>query len=455
MFDKGMSFDPMLDNTEYKELKEHFDRLCDEQESLYKPDFEAVFKVLHQIDNTLTPAFPCTDNEPNLDEALRRAGVANDADFCKAFKRYNTLFVEGKRIQAQGLNVIAMQAAANTPVSAVGGWRFYPISIIAPTELMPTIQNILEKDATEGKGLFFNNTDFELEDEALDEYLGVDCYGLQCSFVPFLDELKQCGIVGGQAFLPKEFARTLFNVLKQIATFIKDNTDKPQRVKNHITKSVGAFDDVPIWGLFFQILTLQGLCRWLEGVNINEDDNGFSEAQSLYNWLCERLEEKEIRLCFMMFGDADKQQIEPLCKYLANTEIGKMVQAALFDGAGEPQQEQPQSLNKAQKLKDLLPDKLKDDEAVKIFQKTIDAQLVEIATDGLKWKGTKALCAYFADKASEHLNLSNTVTETGKAAAWKPFETVFGYTNLKTCKADWRKTGQMPKGVEEVDALFK
>ena len=90
----------------------------------------------------------------------------------------------------------------------------------------------------------------------------------------------------------KEFTHLLFKVLNGEATFIKDNTDAPAKVKNHISDTIKQFDKMPIWGLFFQILILQGLCTWFEGININEGDNGYNEAQSLLKWIIEQLIKK-------------------------------------------------------------------------------------------------------------------------------------------------------------------
>gem|GEM_PF-5824029 len=255
----------------------------------------------------------------------------------------------------------------DTPIK-VGDWRFYPISIVMSQQLepqlKPVVQNVMEADAKDGKGLFANKTDFELQDEALDEYLMVDCFGMQNSLLPYLNELEKWGVVGDGALISDELTRGLFCVLKDAATFIKDNTDSPQKVKNHIINRVQAFDDIPIYGLFFQILLLQGLCKWLGGVNLNEGDGGYSEAQILYTWIYERLIEKELDFCLVPYGINDLQRLKPLCDYLISTETGKAVQAALFDrytnhqsqnSSLEPQQESPKaSTTKKQRLQDLV-----------------------------------------------------------------------------------------------------
>ena len=108
-------------------------------------------------------------------------------------------------------------------------------------------------------------------------------------------------------------------------------------------------------------------------------------------------------------------------------------------------------------LKDLLPEKLKTDEAVGVFQKAIDAQLITYSPEGLKWNNTKQLLAYFATKVSEKFRLTTILDKDGKkTTAWKPFETLFNKQGLKGTKQNWMRlnTKFEPTGFEEVDALF-
>ena len=101
--------------------------------------------------------------------------------------------------------------------------------------------------------------------------------------------------------------------------------------------------------------------------------------------------------------------------------------------------------------------KLQTDKAKEMFTKAEDFGLIEKLNDGkLKWKGTKTLCAYFAYRATEYLDLSNTALTNGKmAAVFKPFEEIFGFTSLKTCKADWDKCKfGKPRNYNQIDNLF-
>ena len=119
-----------------------------------------------------------------------------------------------------------------------------------------------------------------------------------------------------------------------------------------------------------------------------------------------------------------------------------------------------QSLNpepKQMELKDLLPEKLKADEAVKVFQKAIDAQLITYSPEGLKWNGTKQLLAYFATKVNEKFRLTTRLDKDGnETTAWKPFEALFKEQELKGAKQNWMRlnTKFEPTGFDKVDALL-
>lgn len=349
--DKGLG-DVQLPNTDYQNIKKEFDRLCDEQESLYKPEFEAVFKELHKLDTTLTNNYPCTRDEALLDEALKLAGFESDEAFCTDFKKYNALFVEGKKLQAKGLGMLAQHYAQNHQKEiSVEGWRFVPFSIVGNPDIIKWVDEIIMNDAQKGKGLFANHFQIPQEDELLDDFLGVEAYGLKCSFVPFLDELKRFGVVDGQEpFFSKELTRGLFAMLKQAANYLKEHTDKPQAIKNEIARLVNEFDNVPIWGFFFQILILQGLCRLLEGVNINEGDDGYNEANSLYEWLYLELAKKEFDFCYKPYGEKDRKQLKSLCAYLMSTEVGQLVQSRLFGNEPQPEQANDRQTTDAQSL---------------------------------------------------------------------------------------------------------
>lgn len=111
-------------------------------------------------------------------------------------------------------------------------------------------------------------------------------------------------------------------------------------------------------------------------------------------------------------------------------------------------------------LESILPDVLKTDEAIKIFQNAIDAGLINIVTNKLEWTGNKLLLSYFAYKCSEKLSLGKKLYESGIETKWRPFETVFGVNNLRQSKSDYEKYGNTfddnpPDSSGIIDSLFK
>ena len=387
-----------------------------------------------------------------------------------------------------------MKEAADSKV-IVEGWRFMPFAFVGDSpEAKGLLGDQMESEAKGGKGLFANHFQIPQEDEFLDGLLGVEAYGLKCSFVPFLDDLKRYGIVDGEKpFLSRVMARCLFVALKEAATFLKGHTDKPQAVKNKIASFSNEFGNIPIWGLFMQILFLQGLCRLLEGVNINEGDDGFDEANSLYKWLCLELMGAEIGFTYKPYGEKDRERLRPFCAYLISTDVGQLVQGKLFgkeqqgSRAGNTPQEQqnrpqeatngstlavvpnePQQAAEGQQmgnnepqqektLRDLLPERLRGADAVAIFQGAIDANMIERTATGFLWQGTKQLLAYFADRMSSKYKLSSKLDKDGNTTIdWKTFERLFGVKGLQMAKQNWMRlnTRFEPTGFEEVDALF-
>ena len=110
-----------------------------------------------------------------------------------------------------------------------------------------------------------------------------------------------------------------------------------------------------------------------------------------------------------------------------------------------------------QELIDLLPESLKTDEAIIVFQRAIDGKLIINTSNRLKWNETKQLLAYFATRVSEKFCLSKKTDKEGKkTTAWKTFETLFDEKGLKDAKQNWMRlyTEFSPNGYERVDALF-
>ncbi len=367
---------------EYKELQKQFDALCNEMDMLYRDDFEKVFDKLFKIDATLNKNFPCTENEDNIREAVLQAGFGGDEAFINDFIKYNRLFIEGKQIQNKGLEIMAQDfteliSQQERQQGKPDGWQFVGFHTIAPPELHDGINEAWKADAEQAKGLFANVTDIPLDDIDEDEFDMVEVYNCQATFTKYFAELRRFGVigaVGADAFLNKPFKNALMGLLRYLATYVKEHTDKQAATKNEITNTIKKLDELPHWGLFLQILTFQGLCRWLESVNINEGDNGFEEVQALYDWLWEHLAEKIISLALKPYSDGDKARLKPLTDYLNSTEVGRCVQELIFSKS----QQGDMADNK-------LPEELRTEQAIKYFSRALEAGYMEKTDTGYKW----------------------------------------------------------------------
>lgn len=365
MMDRGLS-NKDIPNPEYQKLKAEFDRLCDEQEKIDNTGFGEVYKCINEelLGGKPHPTlYPYTDDEEVLRKALEMTGHAKDEAFCKRFMDHYRLFVKGKEVQLKALTLLAEFYPQKE--KQVEGWQFVPITIVGSEELVKLAHERMMKDAQEGKGLFGDITIIPQEDEAMDELLGIEPYGLKCSLVPFYDDLMQYGIVDN--FLGQDLTRGLFSILKDAANYLKENTDKPLEFENKVAGLMKDLGNLPIWGIFFQILVLQGLCRLLESATIDEGDDGYHEINSLYNWLLGNLGKKEVDFCYKPYGEADLDFLKPLCAYLKDTSIGQLVQTRIFGAELHPEHivqipQEKQTTSKKGRPSGTLKEKMIDDE---------------------------------------------------------------------------------------------
>ena len=104
------------------------------------------------------------------------------------------------------------------------------------------------------------------------------------------------------------------------------------------------------------------------------------------------------------------------------------------------------------KKKIYLSNELNSDEFKSLISSAIKKGLCD---NNCEWLESKALLAYFADRASERLKLGKGEYDGKTKTSWKPFETLFGIKGLSGAKRDYQKTGTLPNGHEEVDELFE
>ena len=420
--------------------------------------FNAIFAKIWELEPRAEGAQnPFASTKDITEQAIKAVGYNLNDEIAKAFLQHEADYYEFAKLDAKGLELGFKIAAftieenahkeETTPTQG-NEWLFVPISIVAPQQIQDEIITpLLQANAQKGEGLFANNTEIPLEDENEDDFLMVEAYDCKASLCGYWQELKDNGIIGigkTNAFFSYQFRQYLLQLLKEVATFIKDNTNKPSKAKNKVTTTLKGLDKIPVWGLFFQILLLQGLCRWLESVDINEGAKGYKEAQLMYNWLCLTLADKEFNFCKTPYGDKDKQMLQPLCNYLYSTEIGKEVQKCIREYLfGKPQQENPNVTTNH------LPSELDTEDAHKYLTKAKEIGLID---DNYKWQKGKQLLACFCHDMSQRLSLGK-----GERIAWKPFEALFGIEKgkLRSNYNDIQKTGQNPSDIALVDEALK
>ena len=335
--------------------------------------------------------------------------------------------------------------ATPTHERKVGDWYFVPISMFTPkddTAIQEAITTQLDNDAKQGKGLFANETKIQKEDEFLDNYLRIkpyDCDGVLSEYYRDLQEYGVMALLNTFTINHKEITngiRLLFCTLNECADTIKDNTESPNKTRNALNEVITQFDDVPIWGLFFQILILQGLCDMLENMDI-EGKPYFDEIIALANWLMEALSEKELLFCYQCYGDEDLKTLKPLCDYLCTTEVGKLIQDHIKESYyPKPQQGVPIGKNK-------LPEDLNNDKAEGLFNRLVEAGfcLADYSWNSEKTECQAALCAH---------HISIILWEKNR---WKPFEILWGKSNMaQTYNRASIDANQ--QSLKEIDELF-
>lgn len=144
-----------------------------------------------------------------------------------------------------------------------------------------------------------------------------------------------------------------------------------------------------------------------------------------------------------------RRDLTQIGHYLGTPERAKTLISKV---APEPEPPQPQPEGAG------LPDVLNTDEAKTLLDRLCKAGFAKIEDGGYRWIGTKVLCAYFADRASHSLNLSNTMDKEGNiTTSWKPFEALFGIDGLKDAKQNWMRlnTKFEPTGFEAIAKIFE
>lgn len=446
-----------------KELKVKFDTLCDEQEQLPRDGFAKVFEVLDSLEEDFTLQHPYTENEDNINKALELTGHSNDEAFCKAFKRNNQIMIEGKKIQRLGIEIALQQGKFAKPQQELNPdeWIFLTPSIIISQELIPVLDEVWEKELCKDDGIFSSHSDIPKEDEDDDKFLMIEAYGMKCNGLQiYYRDLQSYGVIS--EILNKPILKKVLLIsLTNICTFIKDNTDKPNKIRNHIREQIKWFDSLPAWGLLFQILILQGLISWFENISLEKEDKGYKDAELLFKWVMKILIEKEVSFCYFLWGDGDKIWLKPMCNYLLSTQVGQAVQEQIrykannekTTGKPQPKQTLDASLSENETF---LPVTLRTERSLKYFPKAIEESIITKTDIGYSMGTaikTKAILAYFLELV---FCRDNTGKDNGNDFPETDLNTLFGESRLGKARGQYasNKSGK-PKGYEIVDKIFE
>lgn len=201
-----------------------------------------------------------------------------------------------------------------------------PSDIAEPINIAPVIQGIIDNELTNKDGFFSYHYSPQKEDVSLDDLLCVDAYGMKCSFQPFLSELKTFGVTD---LFGQDLTKCIFRVLKDIGQFIKDNTDKPQAIKNHITSMLDVFSNIPIISAMARISVMRGLEMFYLECRDTLEGYGVAEVESMLMWVgmeeCKMIGSFTIMPFEMGLVSAEvAEHIKPFTDYLYSTEIGKL-----------------------------------------------------------------------------------------------------------------------------------
>lgn len=320
----------------YEELQKKISDLADEQTRIYDNAFQNAFKSLYEIEPSYQEILNIrgwnmnVELPENLDEdiiARATGAIKIGAKLSEDFKRYVNIILEGKKLmQQKALVNLALEMEKQQKKTNSEGWKFLPVHIIAPIEWHASIMQKVENDLLNKVGLFSSKIDFTKEDEFIDQYLNVEVYGVSGSFAPFLTELQRFNV--DKLTLGIDLTRVLFMILDDISKYLKDNTNRPQAVKNFIIDWVAKFKKVPVYGNVLQISILQGLSRMLECCDLEETSSSYNDMMSLHDWIIVKLGEQMMEftlnpLC-LVFSENDMERLNPFCDYLYyGTDIGK------------------------------------------------------------------------------------------------------------------------------------
>lgn len=294
-----------------------------------RPEFDEVYKFIDDSSNLATSL----KTGDKIEDALRQAGFADDEKFVSDFKKYREIEQQAREVQ--------FSIVANALQSRQKGGSFddamQKAGFVKNKELQGILDGVIAAKKSENPYWPIDAPFASLskDDEDMDALMMAGKFKIDASLTSYYRDIKKYEI---DKLLNKIGVgpKGLFEILNNLCSGIKENTDKPIYTQNTITDTIKYFDDYPGCGQVIQILILQGIVVWFENCDIDESDSGYSDAQSLCDWVCRRF--AEIAIFYFINFNKDENS-KPLDDYLATTEIGKLWDQPYTDSASEEPQE--------------------------------------------------------------------------------------------------------------------
>ncbi len=139
-------------------------------------------------------------------------------------------------------------------------------------------------------------------------------------------------VIGEGGPFPEAARGILAGVLDGVIKCHQESAGCSHKVVRHIETQLERFGLVPVWGLLYEIVFLQGVSAWIDGSGMDK-----AQAERLQDYVFRNLTESLLRFTVLQVSESDKDFLQPLCNYLCETEAGRAVQDCLFSFGDGPE----------------------------------------------------------------------------------------------------------------------
>lgn len=144
-------------------------------------------------------------------------------------------------------------------------------------------------------------------------------------------------VIGEGGPFPEAARGILAGVLDGVIKCHQESAGRSHKVVRHIETQLERFGLVPVWGLLYEIVFLQGVSAWIDGSGMDGSGMDKAQAERLQDYVFRNLTESLLRFTVLQVSESDKDFLQPLCNYLCETEAGRGVQDCLFSFGDGPE----------------------------------------------------------------------------------------------------------------------